>query len=634
MNINIYGGGLTGLTIAFELSKYKDFTISLFEKETILGGMAKSKNTKDNVPSEHSWRGYGPFYYNTMDILKKLKLKNNFCHKERIVESFNTYTKEEIAKHNTRNDLWCYLGKNVYDVTKYVNQHPGGSFILKAGGKDLEKVWKENGFGWHLQNSTVMNKLKDFKIGTIQENFKNKIENKNNSKKVIQKTAFDNLKELDFNLLFNNVKPKNYGEKLKIQDYFVLFYLFIRVLVSNKRKKEYYKIRLEPILKKYISKEGYYYLADYIAGPGFGFDKNTMSLAHYADFVLYNLQTGNKNWYVMNQPTNDGWIDLLVNEIKKRKVNIQLNQTVQKINMNKHKITNCIVNNRKVFADIHIFCVDPFRFQTILENSNISGKKYDKLNQINNQISFRIGFNEFLKLTNDNKNAKGFVLIDSAYNITFYSQTDSWCKYFPIKNPNIKTLLSGTIIQPYNNGVVYEKSALSLTIKQLKNEIIQQFLDSKEFINLIKKYNNGYQLTKNDFNYVEIYDDWYYDKKTKSLKTKNKKWVNNFLNEEFRPSQITNLSNMFIGGSHTKTSCNIWSMESAVESGKIIANLILKKTNKKQVYLYDHNKTYFSWLKPIDDLLYSFNLPNLINIILLLIIINVLIKLIKKIFTQ
>ena len=50
-------------------------------------------------------------------------------------------------------------------------------------------------------------------------------------------------------------------------------------------------------------------------------------------------------------------------------------------------------------------------------------------------------------------------------------------------------------------------------------------------------------LTKKDFVYIEIYDDWYYDKESGLLKTKNKKWVNNFMNEEFRPSQQTNLQN-------------------------------------------------------------------------------------------
>ena len=39
--------------------------------------------------------------------------------------------------------------------------------------------------------------------------------------------------------------------------------------------------------------------------------------------------------------------------------------------------------------------------------------------------------------------------------------------------------------------------------------------------------------------------------------------------------QKTEYENLFLSGAHTKTSINIWSMEGAIESGKITANYIL-----------------------------------------------------------
>ena len=119
------------------------------------------------------------------------------------------------------------------------------------------------------------------------------------------------------------------------------------------------------------------------------------------------------------------------------------------------------------------------------------------------------------------------------------------------KHPKkIKTLVSGTIIQPYNNGFLQKKSALSLTIEELKQEIVEQFIRSKEFLQLVKEKNENYNLTKKDFIYVEIYDDWYYDKKAELLKTKNKKWVNNFINEEAKTFTTNKL---------TKHVCCRWS---------------------------------------------------------------------------
>ena len=52
---------------------------------------------------------------------------------------------------------------NVYDVTDFVSNHPGGNLILKSGGKDLEKVWNELGYGWHNQNTSVKDTLKKYK---------------------------------------------------------------------------------------------------------------------------------------------------------------------------------------------------------------------------------------------------------------------------------------------------------------------------------------------------------------------------------------------------------------------------------------------------------------------------------------
>jgi uncharacterized protein with NAD-binding domain and iron-sulfur cluster len=60
-DIIIFGGGLSGLTLAHELIK-KKFKILIIEKDDELGGMVRSDTNKNLFPSEHSWRGYAPFY--------------------------------------------------------------------------------------------------------------------------------------------------------------------------------------------------------------------------------------------------------------------------------------------------------------------------------------------------------------------------------------------------------------------------------------------------------------------------------------------------------------------------------------------------------------------------------------------
>ncbi|KAI3957785.1 hypothetical protein MKX01_007616 [Papaver californicum] len=47
------------------------------------------------------------------------------------------YTVEEASKHNTKQDCWLILDAKIYDVTKYLDDHPGGDDVLvNATGRD------------------------------------------------------------------------------------------------------------------------------------------------------------------------------------------------------------------------------------------------------------------------------------------------------------------------------------------------------------------------------------------------------------------------------------------------------------------------------------------------------------------
>ncbi len=131
------------------------------------------------------------------------------------------------------------------------------------------------------------------------------------------------------------------------------------------------------------------------------------------------------------------------------------------------------------------------------------------------------------------------------------------------------SLWSGTII----NG----KNAVKLRPNELIKEIKRQVLQSKYIKNFI---------SENDIIYSEIFEDWYWDSKLERLVSKNPKWVNSV--NEFRPLNITEYPNMWVAGAHTKTTIDTWSMESAVESGKLASNLILEKYNLKKCIVIDH----------------------------------------------
>ena len=48
---------------------------------------------------------------------------------------------EEIRRHKTKDDLWVSVHGKVYDVTRFVPKHPGGSMIYVKGGRDISQLF-------------------------------------------------------------------------------------------------------------------------------------------------------------------------------------------------------------------------------------------------------------------------------------------------------------------------------------------------------------------------------------------------------------------------------------------------------------------------------------------------------------
>lgn len=45
-------------------------------------------------------------------------------------------SREEVAKHNSRKSCWIIINDKIYDLTGYLDSHPGGSdILLKHAGK-------------------------------------------------------------------------------------------------------------------------------------------------------------------------------------------------------------------------------------------------------------------------------------------------------------------------------------------------------------------------------------------------------------------------------------------------------------------------------------------------------------------
>jgi len=72
------------------------------------------------------------------------------------------YTEEEVAKHCSKEDVWIVVKGKVYDVSGYVEEHPGGDAILKNAGKDATE-----GFHGPQHPPRVFDIIDDFLIGKL-----------------------------------------------------------------------------------------------------------------------------------------------------------------------------------------------------------------------------------------------------------------------------------------------------------------------------------------------------------------------------------------------------------------------------------------------------------------------------------
>ena len=72
------------------------------------------------------------------------------------------FSSEEVAKHCSENDCWVIIQGNVYDVTKFLRDHPGGKkVLLNVAGKDATTQFQS------LHQANVLLQYDSLKIGSL-----------------------------------------------------------------------------------------------------------------------------------------------------------------------------------------------------------------------------------------------------------------------------------------------------------------------------------------------------------------------------------------------------------------------------------------------------------------------------------
>jgi len=92
-------------------------------------------------------------------------------------EETRKITLEEVAKHNDKKSVWVLIHDNIYDVTKFLEEHPGGEEVLiEQAGRDATEAFEDVG-----HSSDARELMKQYKIGELDD------EDKAKTKKIQEK---------------------------------------------------------------------------------------------------------------------------------------------------------------------------------------------------------------------------------------------------------------------------------------------------------------------------------------------------------------------------------------------------------------------------------------------------------------
>ncbi|KAK4154354.1 putative membrane bound hemo protein [Chaetomidium leptoderma] len=75
-------------------------------------------------------------------------------------------TYQDVAEHNTKKDLYVVIHDQIYDVTKFVDEHPGGEEVmLDVAGQDATEAFEDVGHSDEARET-----LGPLKVGELKRN--------------------------------------------------------------------------------------------------------------------------------------------------------------------------------------------------------------------------------------------------------------------------------------------------------------------------------------------------------------------------------------------------------------------------------------------------------------------------------
>ena len=127
------------------------------------GQPTKQKENQFNL--EESFNTQTPTETQNQEVVNQIKETQNQETINQTKEESKVYSMDEVTKHNSKNSCWSVIRGKVYNLTDWVDKHPGGSDkILNICGKDGTEIFEKV----HGGKEKPENILKRFEIGILE----------------------------------------------------------------------------------------------------------------------------------------------------------------------------------------------------------------------------------------------------------------------------------------------------------------------------------------------------------------------------------------------------------------------------------------------------------------------------------
>lgn len=461
---------------------------------------------------------------------------------------------------------------------------------------------------------------------------------------------------IEFGIFPDHGRAKFYDGLLSIRKMFSLSWLsfcraswlMLKCWCSNERSEiEFSKLLAAEAWKPTMS-ETAYLLWRSCFGPWIGSDWTHVSLHTAGDFFRKQLFTGPSHdhpadeegppwrhgqrdgWLLLRGPSSEVWFNNWISFLEEKKVRFHWNSKLQKLFSPSEKVESAILTNGlKVTGDSFILAINPFAAAQVIKDSP-GLEKADQLNLLEKlvqngphvQVSFRIAFGEEIKFP---RKREAMVLGNSEFNLTLFPQEQAW-KSGEFLGEGIKSLWTGTSCVGTVPGRIHGIPVVRCTKDQCLEEVLDQIYRCESLDHEIRASNGGRGLRDFKLNKITVWYEWEFS--PEGIQTSQPKWVNTNLNQLYRPTQKTGISNLKLAGAHTRTSADVWSIEGAVESGRRSASCIDSRVN----FITQNRPQVMKILASFDDWLFQRKLPHVLSVVSSLFLIIVIIILFLRYF--